>query len=206
MDSKTNIREQNKENLEIEDYVDFRRRFKKLIEKHKNDENYDLIKDYPKIFSLITNIASDKNSDGIVKVIMNSAISYFILTIDVVPEKEFGIKGYVDDFFISLYALNKLLEYDSNQGEYLISKHWKLDDDYKVYISEKYYQQMRALNDRIIADIIAYSGMGFIEEIILFKQNSKTYSEKKIRILEKQLDYMFHLFFNRSLIGKVALQ
>jgi len=185
-------------------YVDFAKIFEKLIEKHKTDEDYDLIKDYPKIFSLITDIASDRNSDGITKVIMNSAISYFILTVDVIPEKEFGIKGYIDDFYICLHALKRLLEYDQKQGEYLISKHWKLEEDYNIYIHKKYYQLMSMIDRKIIINIYSYSGMGFVEEFILFKKDPRTYSEKKIRQLEKQLDYCYHLFFNRSPMNNEA--
>ena len=195
---------QNEENQNTTDYVDFGIMFEKLIEKHKNDDNYYLIKDYPKIFSLITNIASDKNSEGNIKMIMNSAISYFVMTIDTISEKEFGIKGYIDDFFICLYALNALLEYDQKQGEYLISKHWKLNEDYRDYIHNKYLQLVGMLDSKLIKDVLSCSGVGYIEEKMLLMKNPKTYSEKKIRSLERKLEYLLYLFFNQTVMNNEA--
>ena len=77
---------------ELKDYVDFEEIFKNLINTHKKEENFNLIKDYPAIYSLISNIAGDKSADGTTKMLMNSAISYFILPEDIISEKEHGVK------------------------------------------------------------------------------------------------------------------
>ncbi len=186
----------------MEDYVDFEKTFRNLIEKHKEDPDYNLIKDYPVLYSIVANIASDKNSCGIVKMIMNSAISYFILPTDVISEKDFGIKGYLDDFFICLHALTELLKYDKKLGEYLISKYWTLEENYNNYLSDKYYKLLKMIEPNLRSKIISYSGINFIEEMIMSKKSPRKYSEKKIRDLQRKIHYMFYLFLNRPIVGK----
>jgi len=186
----------------MEDYVDFEEIFKKLIEKHKDDKNYYLIKDYPQIFSLISEIAADKNSSGIIKVFMNCAISYFILPEDIISEKDHGVKGYLDDFFICLHVLSELLKYDKKLGEFLISKHWKLEENYKNYISEKYYSIIKIIEPNLRSEILAYSGVSFIEELMVSKKTPRKYSEIKIRDLQRKIYYLFNLFLNRPIVGK----
>ncbi len=186
------------------DYVDFEESFRKLVEKHKKDKNYDLIKDYPKIFSTVMGIASDKSAlaDGIVKMIMNGAISYFVLLEDILPESEGGIKGYLDDFFVCIYGLHKLLEYDKKLGGYLIKKHWKLEEDYENYIINKHYELVKKLGQDLALKIISYSGIDLISDFISSKKHPKTYSQKKIRDLQRRISYLFFLFLNRPIIGK----
>ncbi|MCK4553099.1 DUF1232 domain-containing protein [Candidatus Pacearchaeota archaeon] len=186
----------------MKDYIDFESRFKDLIERHKDDEYYNAVKDYPKIFSVIIGIASDKNSDGVVKMLMNSAIAYFVLVEDVVSEKEGGIKGYLDDFFVCISALRELLEHDKKLGKFLISKHWNLEERYENYIAQKYYELTQRINSNLISDIYSYSGLKFISERILAENNPRTYSTKKIRELERKIYYLFFLFLNRPLTGK----
>lgn len=186
----------------MKDYVDFEKNFRKLVGSHKDDKCYELIKDYPEVFSTILGIASDRSADGMVKMIVNSAISYFVLITDAISEKEEGIKGYIDDFFVCIYALRELLKHDKKLGEYLIKKHWKLKEDYNNYIPKKYYELIKKIDQKIVSEIISYSGMGFISEVIFSKEQPKTYSQQKIRDLQGKIFYMFYLFLNRPLIGK----
>ncbi len=186
----------------MKDYVDFEENFRKLVGNHKNDKDYELIKDYPEVFSTIMGIASDRSADGMVKMIMNSAISYFVLLTDVISEKEGGIKGYIDDFFVCIYALRELLKYDKKLGEYLIKKHWKLKEDYDNYLLEKYYELIKKIDQKIVLEIISYSGIGFVSEVISSKKHPKTYSQHKVKDLQRKISYMFFLFLNRPLIGK----
>ncbi|MFH1365594.1 MAG: DUF1232 domain-containing protein [archaeon] len=186
----------------MEDYVDFEKKFGKLIEQYKSDKDYNLIKDYPAIFSVVSSIAMDRNSNGIIKMLMNSAISYFVLPTDVISEKELGIKGYIDDFFMCLSALRVLLDYDKKLGQFLISKYWKLEEDYDSYLPKKYYEIIQRLGTKITSDIISFSGLQFIKDLIISQKTPRTYSEQKIRDLEKKLGYMFYLFFNRNLVDK----
>jgi uncharacterized membrane protein YkvA (DUF1232 family) len=188
--------------MEIKDYVNFEEKFNKLIEEHKSDRDYYLIKDCPKIFSTVLAIASDRTSDGIVKMSMNSAISYFVMISDVLPEEKMGVKGYIDDFFICVCALRELLEYDRKLGEYLIKKHWTLEENYEDYLVNKYYSLIQKLEQKTIAEIMAFSGLGFVKEMIQLKTNPSKYSEQKIRDLQRKLYYLFYVFFNKPLTGK----
>lgn len=186
----------------MKDYIDFEEEFNLLIEKHKSDKDYVLLKDYPLIFSTVMSIASERNSDGITKALMNAAISYFVLPTYSVPEKNSGIKGYIDDFFICIYALRELLEHDKKMGEYLIKKYWKIQENYDDYIPKKYYELLRKIDSETVADITSSSGLEFITNLIRSKKNPRTYSEQRIHDLQRKMYYLFFLFFNRPLIGK----
>lgn len=187
----------------MENYVDFEEKFRKLIENHKDDRNYELIKDYPKIFSIVLKIASDKNSDGCIKMIMNTAISYFVLPTDVISEKTFGIKGYIDDFFICICALRKLIEYDKEFGGFLIKKYWTIEEDYESYLINKDYAINQLVDQKIISDVLSSSGMNFVTETICLKNNSRKYFELKTHDLQRKIHYLIFLYLNnRTVIGK----
>lgn len=185
----------------MKDYIDFEEKFRKLIEFHKDSKDYSLIKDYPDIFSTIVGIVSDKSADGVTKMIMNSAICYFVLPTDVASEKELGIRGYLDDFYVCICALRELMEYDKKLGEYLISKHWKLKEEYEDYIPKKYYVLTKIIEPKKISEILSYSGIGYIADIIKLKTNPSKYSEQKIRDLQRKIHYLFYLIFNRPFEG-----
>jgi uncharacterized membrane protein YkvA (DUF1232 family) len=183
----------------MRDYVDFEIRFKELMKNRESDKDCELIKDCPAILSVVMNIAADRHSDGVVKMLMNSAVSYFVLPTDIVSEKEFGIKGYMDDFYVCLYVLHELLNYDKKLGSYLISKYWKIAESYESYIPDKYYAIIQRLGEKATSDVISSSGLYFIKEFISLKKMPRTYSEKKIRELQNKLYYMFYLLFGRNL-------
>jgi len=187
----------------MDDYVDFEEKFKMLIKGHKDDPDYNLVKDYPSVFSVVLGIASDRNSDGIVKTIMNSAISYFVLPTDILSEKKYGIKGYIDDFFICIYALRQLLEYNKEWGEFLIKKYWIINEDYENYLLNKYYTLNQRIDPKIIEDILVSSGMNFVNETICLKNNPRKYYEIKTHELQRRIQYLIFLFLNnRAFISK----
>jgi uncharacterized membrane protein YkvA (DUF1232 family) len=187
----------------MDDYIDFEKKFQKLIGDHKDNPEYKLIEDYPKIFSIVLKIAFDRNSNGYIKMIMNSAISYFITPMDVFPEKNLGVNGYLDDFFICIYALRQLLDYDNEFGEYLIKKYWTIEEDYRTYLTEKYYALSKKIEDKIISEILSSSGMDFVTQIISLKNNPRKYLELKNRDLQRRIQYLIFLFLNnRTAIGK----
>jgi hypothetical protein len=49
---------------------------------------------------------------------------------------------------------------------------------------------------------MAFSGLGFVKEMIQLKTNPSKYSEQKIRDLQRKLYYLFYVFFNKPLTGK----
>jgi len=187
---------------DMETYVDFERMFVKLIEKHKKDPDYELIKDYPVIFSIISKISADKNADGFAKLLINCTIAYFVLPTDIISEKKYGLKGYIDDFFVCLHALIRLREYDEYLGDFLIKKHWSLEEDYRTYIVDRYYQLMRKIDPKMIDEILTFSGISFIDDKIFSKKKPKKYSEIKIKYLQRKIKYMFYIFFQKPLSGR----
>jgi len=60
------------------------------------------------------------------KVLLGSAIAYFILPFDLMPEAIVGPIGYLDDLVLAVYVLNKLL---SSTDPAVLREHWSGSDD-----------------------------------------------------------------------------
>jgi uncharacterized membrane protein YkvA (DUF1232 family) len=187
----------------MSEYIDFEKQFEKLISFHEGEEEYELIKDYPQLFSLICNMSTDKNLTGFIKSMLNNAIAYFILPEDIISEKEHGIKGYIDDYFICIYVLRKFIDYDPDLADYIFKKFWPFEENKDKYLTEKYYSLMKKLKRKTMEEILNYSGVSFIEEEIKKGNNkSSKYFSEKINKLNKKIDYMMYLFLNNPRLNK----
>jgi uncharacterized membrane protein YkvA (DUF1232 family) len=183
----------------MENYVDFENLFKKSIQKHKSSKNYRYIQDYPTLFSTIVKIANDKNCEPAIRILMHCAISYFIIPKDVISEKEYGVKGYIDDIFVCIFALNEFIKYDKEFAEYLIKKYWLINEDYESYITRMYYtllKEVEGLGKDVLNEIMVFSGLNKIREVLMAEKNGKNYYQKKIKDLETKLYYIFKLIMS----------
>ena len=55
-----------------------------------------------------------------------SALAYFVIPNDVIPEDIYGPAGYIDDIFVCASVLDKI---KSKYGIGFLSKHWDQDED-----------------------------------------------------------------------------
>lgn len=98
----------------------------------KNTERYyglhsDDLKHVPQFFELFQDLSGKTDLDSATKRLVNSVISYFVLPSDVIPEKEWGALGYIDDLYLCAYVVNELRNY--GQARKLIESCWREKED-----------------------------------------------------------------------------
>lgn len=102
----------------------------------------------PDIFILLWRLANDSRVNGKDKVLLGSAIAYFIFPFDIIPEALIGPMGYLDDLVFGVYTLNKIL---ASAGPELVREHWSGSEDILAVI-----QRVLAKADSLIgSDIFA---------------------------------------------------
>lgn len=80
----------------------------------------------PDVFILLWRLVVDARVSGKDKVLIGSAIAYFIFPFDIIPEGLVGPMGYLDDLVFAAFVLHKVL--DETDAEILRS-HWSGRDD-----------------------------------------------------------------------------
>ena len=80
----------------------------------------------PDMFMLLWRLATDSRVAGKDKVLLGSAVAYFILPFDLVPEAIVGPIGYLDDLVFAVYVLNKML---TDTDPAILREHWSGDGD-----------------------------------------------------------------------------
>jgi uncharacterized membrane protein YkvA (DUF1232 family) len=80
----------------------------------------------PDVFILLWRLTTDRRVSGKDKVLVGSAVAYFILPIDFMPEAILGPIGYLDDLIFGVYVLNKVL---TNTDASVLREHWSGSDD-----------------------------------------------------------------------------
>ncbi|MFQ6675505.1 MAG: YkvA family protein [Fidelibacterota bacterium] len=76
----------------------------------------------PTFFKLMTNLLEDKKTPQETRSLISSAIAYFVVPRDVIPEEVFGPLALIDDVFVCLYVSKKLL---NMMDEELLTAHWE---------------------------------------------------------------------------------
>lgn len=80
----------------------------------------------PDIFMLLWRLTTDRRVAGKDKVLLGSALAYFILPLDFIPEAIVGPVGYLDDLVFAVFVLNKLL---SSADPEVLREHWSGSGD-----------------------------------------------------------------------------
>lgn len=80
----------------------------------------------PDMFMLLWRLTTDKRVAGKNKVLLGSAVAYFVLPFDLIPEAIVGPLGYMDDLVFAVYVLNKLL---SDIDVAILREHWSGSGD-----------------------------------------------------------------------------
>jgi len=80
----------------------------------------------PDMFMLLWRLTTDSRVAGKDKVLLGTAIAYFILPFDLVPEAIVGPIGYLDDLVFAVYVLNKIL---TSTDISILRQHWSGDGD-----------------------------------------------------------------------------
>jgi uncharacterized membrane protein YkvA (DUF1232 family) len=68
----------------------------------------DLIYQAPALYRLLCSLLDDKRLPGRLRPLIASAIAYFILPADIIPESIYGPYGFVDDIWLCAWALDSV--------------------------------------------------------------------------------------------------
>ena len=85
----------------------------------------------PDIFMLLWRLTTDSRVTGKDKVLLGSAVVYFILPFDLIPEAVVGPIGYLDDLVFAVYVLNTILR---DTDPEILREHWTGSEDVLVTI------------------------------------------------------------------------
>ena len=80
----------------------------------------------PDVFILLWRLTTDGRVGGKDKVLLGSAIAYYIFPFDIIPEAIVGPIGYLDDLVFGVYVLNKVLK-DTDPS--ILREHWSGSSD-----------------------------------------------------------------------------
>ena len=80
----------------------------------------------PDMFMLLWRLTTDSRVRGKDKLLLGSAVAYFILPFDLIPEAIVGPLGYMDDLVFAAYVLNKILN-DTDAA--ILREHWSGNGD-----------------------------------------------------------------------------
>lgn len=80
----------------------------------------------PDVFILLWRLTTDPRVNGKDKVLLGSAVAYYVMPFDLIPEAIVGPIGYLDDLVFGVYVLNKVL---GSVEASIVREHWSGSDD-----------------------------------------------------------------------------
>jgi uncharacterized membrane protein YkvA (DUF1232 family) len=171
---------QNKHNYE---YYDI------LIQNVKNysGPNKKLQMNCPIFFKLLCNILNDRFTDWHTKMMISSAIAYFVLENDVIQDR--GENGYLDDLFISSFVLKEIRD---NIPE-LIDENWLFEEDIFATIDNVYQQTSEILGD-LTYEILRKVGLHKFKTLEL-EEYSGSYPQKLSKISSEKRELLGIVIF-----------
>lgn len=113
----------------------------------------------PDFFKLLCDLLNE-NIEKDDRRIINSALAYFVVPNDVIPEAIYGPMGYVDDIFACVLVLSKIKE---KYGIKLLEKLWEGDepiDDVLEYSYKKSYEVLKQQN--LVDSVLKFATLDFI--------------------------------------------
>lgn len=136
----------------------------------------------PIFFKLLCDILNDKFTDWYTKMMIGSAIAYFVLEDDVIPDHEEN--GYIDDLFIVSFVLKEIKD---NSPE-LIDENWLYEEDIFATIDDVYLQTSGILGD-LTYDILRKVGLYKFRSLDL-EEYSGSYPQKLSKIASEKRELL----------------
>lgn len=102
----------------------------------------------PDVFILLWRLTTDSRVNGKDKILLGSAVAYFVMPFDLIPEAIVGPIGYLDDLVLGVYVLNKIL---GHVDESIVREHWSGSED----ILESIQRVLNAAESLVGEDLMA---------------------------------------------------
>lgn len=138
-----------------EDFKGYYEFLKSELDKYRG--NYD---DYifylPEFFKLLCDLLNE-DIDKKHRLMIASALGYFVAPKDVIHEEVYGPAGYIDDLFLCCYILDKVK--DKYGPEFLYGL-WNHDKDFEKVFENAYQQSSNVIKEeKIKKKILEYVGL-----------------------------------------------
>jgi uncharacterized membrane protein YkvA (DUF1232 family) len=141
----------------------------------------------PIFFKLLCDILNDKFTDWHTKMMISSAIAYFVLEEDVIPDHKEN--GYIDDLFIVSFVLKEIKD---NSPE-LIDENWLYEEDIFAAIDDVYLQTSEILGD-LTYDVLRKVGLHKFRSLDL-EEYSGSYPQKLSKIASEKRELLGMVVF-----------
>lgn len=122
----TNHSEQLSQEKQQEFLKSVREKISNWLDKQDDYDHKRLLKHAPDFFYVLHKLSSDDSIEAAQKSVFESAMFYFVLPMDVIPEGVQGPEGYADDIIVSAMVLDDQLGKNNRE---LIGKYWPSDSD-----------------------------------------------------------------------------
>ena len=121
------------------------------------EEEYDSFIDYgPELYKLLCSCLNSKKVNSDLRLSISAAIAYYVVPMDVIPETIYGPYGYIDDIFMSVYALQRVAE---EYGYDFLQNIWEYDNNIKDVMDDCYEKSIEVLEEDDIKAILTYTGL-----------------------------------------------
>ena len=136
------------------DFKDFYDALVENLESY-NGEYASFIDCGPNLFKLMCDILEYDISQDLRKDICG-AIAYYVVPMDIIPEKEYGPYGYIDDIYLSVHVLRIV---GKEYGYDFIQKIWDKPQDILSVLEDCESKALEVLNEEQIKAILTYVGL-----------------------------------------------
>ena len=98
-------------------------------------ERKEIVRLAPELFRLMTKLLEDDRTPREAKPFVNAACAYFVAPYDAIPEEVFGPLGFMDDIFVCLFAVNRLMDVMDRK---LLDENWGGSESLQSTIDQFY--------------------------------------------------------------------
>jgi uncharacterized membrane protein YkvA (DUF1232 family) len=141
------------------------------------DHEREIIKYFPHLYALACKILNDEYTDWHTKMMISTALGYYILEEDIIPD--YREHGYVDDLFILSYVLREIKKHVSPN---IITYNWEYDEDILELIDSVYENTHKILGQKA-CDVLHLVGLWKFKRLELeeYQGSSNEKIEKLVR-------------------------
>lgn len=142
-----------------------------------------LIMYFPPLYHLACNILNDQYTDWHTKMLISSALGYYILEDDIIPDDQ--ELGYLDDLFILSYVLHQIEKHVSPN---LLEDNWNYQENVHEVIENVFHETYNIVED-FACEILHKVGLWKFKELEL-EEYSGTYQDRIAKLAHEKRELM----------------
>lgn len=117
----------------------------------------DIIYYLPNYYRFCLNLLDNPQTPALQRLYVNAALSYLLSPMDVIPEEEFGVEGYIDDVFCCAYSAQKIME--TIRRDEILSEAWEGDESLEEITGFVIKSCRESLSEDIRKKVLTYVGL-----------------------------------------------